>query len=142
MSTTQVTIEKDTLNIGITIFFDDLENDIAMKYGSFLRICPCEDNKKHEADSLVFSYLKDVFFINSGSTFLPYQFVKSSCQPESLFIELRAFLPEKANDFYITNRILMSLFAEQRNIIQVSSGEYKKSVLLSSGHETESFFVR
>ncbi|MDD4820369.1 MAG: hypothetical protein PHD21_06010 [Flavobacteriales bacterium] len=139
VSTTQVNIHQDTLQISVSVFVDDFENALAILYGVYPNICTDDINKKHEADSLVFRYFKDHFFIKSNGSIIPYEKVNIHCTEDTFSTEFIAVIPKKSNDFTLINTVLMSLFAEQRNIIQVISPSSKRCILLSKGHESQTF---
>ena len=134
-----VTIEQnaDTLDVNMSIFYDDMQVAIYENYHKYIRLCPIRDNKKHEAEGFVFSYVKDRFSIKADTLTLLPMCMGYVCGEETIEVKLRYILSSSiVKSIQVTDRVLMDIYPEQRNIIQFSSVKRRMTHLLSLGRES------
>ncbi|MBQ5814830.1 MAG: hypothetical protein IIW30_02510 [Flavobacteriales bacterium] len=130
--------EGDTLRVEMSVFYDDMELAIYEQTQRYVRLCPPSNNKKHEADSLVFSYIVDRFYLVVDGVVLYPTYGGYACDEEALHINMWFLLPSLpyVREIKITDSVLMDVFPEQRNIIQYSGEEHRATHLLSLGRDT------
>ena len=130
--------EGDTLRVEMSVFYDDMELAIYEQTQRYVRLCPPSQNKKHEADSLVFSYIEDRFYLVVDGVVLSPYYGGYTCGEEALQINICFLLPPltSISEVKITDCVLMDVFPEQRNIIQYSGEEHRVTHLLSLGRDT------
>ena len=138
VSTVNMKKEGDTLRVEMSVFYDDMELAIYEQSQRYVRLCPVSKNKKHEADSLVFSYIVDRFYLVVGDVSLLPSYDGYTCTEETIQINLLFLLPSMLPEceIKITDSVLMDVFPEQRNIIQYCSSERRETHLLSLGRDT------
>ena len=137
VSTVNMKKEGDTLRVEMSVFYDDMELAIYEQTQRYVRLCPASKNKKHEADSLVFSYIVDRFYLVVGDKPLLPSYDGYTCSEEAMQINLCFLLPTifPEGEIKITDSVLMDVFPEQRNIIQYSSSKRRSTHLLSLGRD-------
>ena len=86
---------------------------------------------------LVFFYVKDRFSIKADSLTLSPMCMGYVCGEETIEVKLRYILSSSiVKSIQVTDRVLMDIYPEQRNIIQFSSVKRRMTHLLSLGRES------
>ena len=118
-----------TLELSLVLFVDDFE-DALKEISTDGRLNLCNDLKKERTLKLIEQYLYNHLSINDTHQQLPALYIGSECSNNGLtiwsYIEYKT--TEIPKSIHIKNDILISLFADQKNIVDVE---------LSKGHLVE-----
>ena len=123
--------QKQSLEIGLKIFSDDLSTALSMENQQLIEIGTEREHK--DATILLQKYIKKHFYlyVNEKNVELEYigrEFIRQDFFAVWVYFEVRNV--ENLNNLYIKNTILQELFATQNNIINFRyNGKTKRASL-------------
>ncbi|MDN5205569.1 hypothetical protein QQ008_29565 [Fulvivirgaceae bacterium BMA10] len=124
LSVTEIQWESQNQPIALStkIFTDDLEDAIRGHNGHPIRLSNAALLKKHQ--TLVEAYIKDKLKIRINDQHLALIFLTSQNENDTVWITFRIEYLGTIRSFQIENKLLIELFDDQTNIVQLQiSGE-------------------
>jgi len=118
-----------SLEIIIDLFVDDLEKEIEISHGKKLFIGTAKEHP--DADSLIFSYIKDHFTLSQQDTLSPMSYVGKELKTEQLlvYIESKNFKDDQPLEVKVD--LLTEVFEEQVNRINYENEDLTQSASLT-----------
>ncbi|GAA4315187.1 DUF6702 family protein [Nibribacter koreensis] len=116
--------------LSIRVFADDLEDALSKRHKTSIRL-----DKSERVNKLIAEYLQTHFTISAAKGTKPVQkFVGAQEEADAiwLYIEIPAG-KAPVQSLFVQNDLLMELFDDQTNILNLQVGAKKKSVLSRSG---------
>lgn len=124
ISTTDVSIEDEKINIVIKLFLNDLEDALRLNNGFSISI---DENKKLNKNfEFVESYLNDKFNIYIGSKKLKIVYSNKNIINDILELKATLQIKEKIFSIRIINQILLDVYDNQSNILFIKNFEKKE----------------
>jgi len=111
--------EEKTIQISLRMFIDDLELALTDRGASDLFLFT---KKEHpEALDYIDQYLRETFKVQTDNQELSYQFIGKEMSDDlaAVWCYLEIEDVEFEHNFKVENKVLMELYADQRNIVQV-----------------------
>lgn len=132
---------EKTLQISIHIFLDDLELALEAKGAEpNLQLCTSKEHPKGE--QYLISYLREQFHIQVNGKPMGFKFVGKEISEDFLatwcYLEIEGV--EAFGTLKVTNKILMELYDDQRNIVQVKGPNKKKVYFMFDRKQSEETF--
>jgi len=123
--------EQNTLQITAQTFIDDLESALRLDHPE-IRLAPDSDAEK--INQLLAHYFTKNMNLESANVRLPLQYLGKEYKNDIAvhYIELK--LEDVLLDLKIENRILLSLFDDQKNIVHFKQEQNRKSFLLDKNN--------
>ncbi len=133
--------EAKTLQISIHIFLDDLELALEAK-GAASNLQLCTSKEHPTGEQYLISYLREQFRIQVDEKPMAFKFVGKEISEDFLaawcYLEIEGV--EAFKSLKVTNKILMEIYADQRNIVQVKGPNQKKLYFMfDSQQQAETF---
>ncbi len=117
-----------TLEIEMRFFTDDLENAIATEDdGIYLGT----DRESNQANFKIEDYIRNHFGFYLNDQYVDYRFYGKEVEFDITYCYLECSLPRDVNSFEVQNTMLMELFYEQVNEIDVTLNGIRKRLLLT-----------
>lgn len=117
--------ELQSIQISTHIFIDDFE--LALKELGFEELQLFTNKELSLSDSLIENYLNQQLIISDGKKTLPYRLIGKEMSEDLsagwFYMQITDLDP--MYNIYITNKILMSQFDDQRNIISIKKDSHK-----------------
>lgn len=131
-------LDDQAVQISMHIFIDDLEEALREQgvEGLFL----CTEKESEDADKHLEDYLNQVFQIKIDEKTAPYEFLGKEPSEDLLAVWCYLEIPniEQLEQLSISNSVLMEIFDDQKNIIQVTkSGKNQGYLLFSKGSSSD-----
>ncbi len=124
ISTTDVSIEDEKMNIVIKLFLNDLEDALRLNNGFSISI---DENKKLNKNfEFVESYLNDNFNIFINSKELEMVYSKRNIINDVLQLNATLKVNEEILSIRITNKILLDVYDNQSNVLFIKNSEKKE----------------
>ena len=111
--------EEKTIQISLRVFIDDLELALTEKGATDLFLCT---KKEHpEALDYIDQYFRETFKVKTDDKELSYQFIGKEMSEDlaAVWCYLEITDVEFERNFKVENKVLMELYADQRNIVKV-----------------------
>lgn len=123
--------QKERLEITSDVFIDDFQNLLEKRYQrNFLLVKGDEFNYTKK---FIKKYLADKFSIRLESNQKQVKYLGKQYRDDKLRFYLYVNNVKPFDQIQITNKILMDLFEDQKNMIHVNNGSITKSLLLEKG---------
>ena len=123
--------QEERLEITSDVFIDDFQNLLEKRYQrNFLLV---EGDEYDYTKKYIKKYLADKFSIRLKGEQLRIKYLGKDYRDDRLRFYLYVNNIRPFNKIQITNKILMDLFEDQKNMIQVDNGSETKSLLLEKG---------
>ena len=123
--------QKERLEITSDVFIDDFQNLLEKRYQrNFLLV---EGYEFNYTKKFIKKYLADKFSIRLESNQKQVKYLGKQYRDDKLRFYLYVNNVKPFDQIQITNKILMDLFEDQKNMIQVYNGSETKSLLLEKG---------
>ena len=120
--------EEERLKITCDVFIDDFQNLLEKRYQrNFLLV---KGDEYNYTQKYIKKYLADKFSIRLKGEKLQIKYLGKDYRDDKLRFYLYANNIKPFDQIGITNKILMDLFEDQKNMIQVDNGSKTKSLLL------------
>ncbi len=127
--------ETETLEISLRIFTDDLEQ--TMQDWSNKKLYLGESNEIAQADSLLKSYIFQVFSIEVDEEKPVIKYLGKEVEQELTWIYLEAKNIPDFDKISISNRLLFQSNPSQTNLIHVNHRQKTKSLLLTKNNPSD-----
>ena len=141
VSTTSIEykVESKSLQIISQLFTDDIES-IIRQQDENVTLDP--DSDEENIDQLIAKYLKKTLIFSSKGKQIEYDFLGKQYLNDitKCFIELK--LREVPNELELQNKLLLSLFENQQNIIHFKNLDKRKSYLLHRDNQYISLILK
>ncbi|WP_154657023.1 DUF6702 family protein [Hugenholtzia roseola] len=134
---------QKTIEVSHKIFIDDLEAILEKRFRKKFRLTL---EGKAEQSSYIYDYLRQNFKLslpasskqkNEKESLLQAHFLGYEFDFEAIYIYAEYKSVKSFNQIKIENRILLDLFADQKNITHLRYGQVEKSSLLRTGKVEE-----
>lgn len=120
--------ESERMEVSMRIFPDDMDRALMEHHGINANLLT--EYEHPEADSLLESYLNDLFTIELDGSRLSLSYLGKESESDVMWCYLESGTVEKPGKITIYNSILTEIFEDQVNIIQVYVGKWNKGLLL------------
>ena len=132
--------EENTLQIGIHLFIDDLEE--VLRLGGHENLNLCTDKEVPDAENIVFSYLNSHVRVMNDDIEKKVDWIGKEISDDLAgiwcYLEISEVKPE--SKLMVENTLLLELFDDQRNIVKVTSDHKRISYFLFDSKEFQGFF--
>lgn len=127
---------SETYQITIQLFTHDLEAGILKSSGDTLRLKTRFELPN--ANTLIFSYIKDKFSIKADGRILKLNFIgRETLSDDETFIYLESSKIKPQDALLVKNSLLMEIFKSQTQIINVVQNGKTRSTTLSGNNPSE-----
>jgi hypothetical protein len=125
---------KKQLELSIKVFTDDFER--ALSQGQATRVSLSEAGPRPLA--LTAAYLRrTVELKTAGGSPLPLQFLGLQQEKDAYWLYCKVTLPSTTAGIQLRQAMLLELFGDEVNIVNIEAGSKKQSALFRAGHEQE-----
>ncbi|SDY09249.1 DUF6702 family protein [Hymenobacter psychrophilus] len=127
--------EKQRLEIALKVFTDDLEAALSQGQPAPHVI---DRLSRAQLDPLLLSLLRrEVQLSTKAGRLLPLTLVGLQKETDSHWLFFTAPLPANATGVMLRQRLLLTIFPDQMNLVNLSAGKQKESFLFRNGHEEQ-----
>ncbi|UKJ08988.1 DUF6702 family protein [Solitalea lacus] len=120
--------QNKSVEVIMNIFWDDVEAALNKKYKKKLTV------GSKEFTACLRQYLTQTFQIkNSKSQLKPFEFIGTEINGMTLSVYLEIPLPEGLQNAELQNSVLIDDFEGQTNIVNITSGKAKRTLLFKEG---------
>lgn len=123
--------EEQALQITSQIFIDDLEAALLEQHPD-IRLAP--DSDKNMADRLMTQYFSNNLKFESKKLILPIRYLGREYKNDVAVHYIEIEIKDSLKTLQIENRILLSLFEDQKNIVHFKHKQTRKSFLLDKNN--------
>jgi len=139
VSVAQVDYQDENLQASFKIFSDDLVKALEQEYGEEVVLDPPSAN----LDSLAALYLQDrVSWESPGQPRPAYTFVGLESEVGITYLYASWHLPRKPDQLSVTNGLLLELFKDQSNLINVEINQELQSAYCTSDKPTQTLIFQ
>lgn len=131
--------DQQTLQVTLNIFIDDLE--LALENTGSGKLFLCTKKEVEDAEMYIFDYLKEHVQLNINAEDMQMNWVgkESSDDLESVWCYIEINNIQKLESLKIKNSILMEVFDDQKNIVQIIGPEKKSGYFMfQKGNDADS----
>ena len=126
--------EKKQLELAIKVFADDLER--VLSRGQATPVSLSEVGPRPSV--LIAAYLRRTLELKTaGGQPLPLQFLGMQPEKDGYWLYCKSELPRTMAGIQLRQTMLLELFPDQVNIVNVEAGTKKQSALFRTGHEQQ-----
>lgn len=126
--------DKELLEISLRFFADDFEKAIA-NYNN-TAIYTKSGIKTEKSDEQIYNYLKEHFLIfDSKNQIMDYEFIGWEIEKELCWCYVEA-KSKSFNQLKLENNLLTEMFARQKNLVYLKSGNKETSIILDKDNKT------
>jgi len=127
--------EQAALQISLHLFIDDLEDALSRRGHDQLFICTKRESEL--ADSLIHQYLADRLQLKVNNSKAQFQFIGKEISDDLMaawcYLEITGV--QELNQLEVSNRILLEVFDDQKNILSVTGPSHQATLLFQRGQE-------
>ena len=117
--------KEKSWEISVKLFQDDLETTL-----SAFTNRPIKISNEKEADKIIESYLRKHFGVQVNKTLqTPYRYLGFEQQNDAIWVYLEMPTEQDLSGVYLENSLLLDVFDDQTNLVQLAFREKKKSYL-------------
>ncbi len=132
--------EKNTFQISIRVFTDDLELGIRKSIKDKVLDIGFE-TESSDADSLIQDYLEKNFQINIQDSLYSASFIGKEAEGMSVWCYLEIKVPKKLNQFSIKNALLDKHFEDQKNMVHFHHQGKMESKVFDKNKRTQTIRI-
>ena len=131
ISSTKIEFKKESETVQITMhfFIDDLQETINSTYNKNIELAL--PNEPKLIDSLIINYISKKFEVNLNGTNKDYLYIGKEYKIDEIYLYLEIKNIDFINSIEVKNNMLMEMFSDQQNIIQLYIHNIKKTFLLT-----------
>lgn len=133
--------ETKTLQISMHIFLDDLELALETR-GAAPNLQLCTPKEHPKGEQYLISYLREQFHIQVDEKPIAFKFIGKEISEDFLaawcYLEIEGV--EAFKSLKVTNKILMEIYDDQRNIVQVKGPNQRKVYFMFDSKQREETF--
>jgi len=122
--------EKQSVQIVMRIFIEDLESLLRKRYDSEITLNESEEENK--INEYISQYLSSKVLVEINNELEKFSFLGKEYEDDIVFCYLEIEDVSKIKDFIITNNLFFEVFDEQQNIIKTNINSQKESFVLTS----------
>lgn len=127
--------EQVALQISLHLFIDDLEDALGRQGHDQLFICT--EKESDLADSLIHRYLTERLQLKVNGDDTRFQFIGKEISDDLMavwcYLEITGV--SELNQLEVSNRILLEVFDDQKNILSVTGPSHQATLLFQRGQE-------
>ncbi|MFK7920736.1 MAG: DUF6702 family protein [Bacteroidia bacterium] len=127
--------ETQSLEITLKLFTTDIEQ--ALEANGTGRLNLGAEKELGEADRYIETYLRDHLELKTDGQLLEYEFLGKEVELDVVWCYVEVLSVPELKQLEIKNTLLIEMFEEQQNVVQIKVGNQKKSALLRKGSTTE-----
>ncbi|MEM6342287.1 MAG: DUF6702 family protein [Bacteroidota bacterium] len=127
--------KTESLEITLKIFTGDMEQALAVHGAGPLFLGEGKENKA--ADRYLRTYLERNFKLKVNGESRPYEYLGKEVELETLWIYVEVLSVPEVKEIEVTNKLLIEIYEEQQNVVQIKVGDQKKGALLRKGLTTD-----
>jgi len=136
----EYSVETEALQITLHLYLDDLEE--ALKQQGADKMFLCTDKEHEKAEKYLFRYLQQQFklIVNEAGENAEFEFVgkEQSEDLQAVWCYLEVTNVSSFSSLEVTNSLLMEIFDDQKNIVQVMApGKKQGYFLFQKGQEND-----
>ncbi len=121
--------KQQSIQIIMSVFMDDIELVLNKKNNIDLRLTTQEELANN--DVYFKTYLEETFFIKTDGIEKKINYLGKEYESDLVYFYLEVLEVNNFNTIEVTNKVLISQFPEQQNLIKLKKGSKHKSVLLT-----------
>ena len=127
---------KQRLEMALKVFIDDLEQDLSQGQPTPVRT---DQLPRAQLDPLLLNLLRRQvqFTARPGAAPLPLTLVGLQKETDAYWLYFTAPLPTAATGVTLRHQLLLALFPDQMNIVNLTANGQKQSLLFRNGEETQ-----
>jgi len=131
ISSTKIEFKKESKTLQITMhyFIDDLQETINSTYNKNLELAL--PNEPKIIDSLLVDYISQKFEIGLNGENKEYLYIGKDYKIDEIYLYLEIKNIDFIHSIEVKNNMLMEMFSDQQNIIQLYINNIKKTFLLT-----------
>jgi len=129
--------ESKSIELSFRFFTDDIEK--AVKNYNGKKIISIKGKKIKEADKYLVNYILSKFSIKVKNNRINYDFIGWEIKETVIWCYIEIKNINLANKILVKNKLLIEIFSNQKNIIILNSGNYKKNIVFDR-KKTEGIF--
>lgn len=131
ISSTKIEFKKESETVQITMhfFIDDLQETINSTYNKNIELAL--PNEPKLIDSLIINYISKKFEVDLNGTNKDYLYIGKEYKIDEIYLYLEIKNIDTINSIEVKNSMLMEMFPDQQNIIQLYIRNIKKTFLLT-----------
>lgn len=134
VSVTDIDIEQDgDVEITIKVFLDDLMNAVGLEAGTEL------PENYTGSDEMIKEFLEDTFILELNGEKVPIDIVDTSASLPAVWITIEYKLQDAISSLDLENKMLLDLFDDQTNMVNVDVKGTRYSELMD--HESTTFVL-
>jgi len=132
VSLTEIRVNEaaNTIEISMRMFPDDLDKAIMSETGINPQLVTKLEHE--DADNWLDNYLTDNLMLSINGKEIEIKYLGKEAESDAIWCYLEADYSEKINSISIYNSLLISSFEDQKNIVQIYSGESSKGMLFDA----------
>ncbi len=113
-------VEEQALQMTLHLFLDDLED--ALQREGVDKQFLCTEKEKNNADKHLYEYLQKYFLLQVNQSKVSYEFVgkEQSADLQGVWVYLEVTGVNSVAELTVSNRLLLDLFDDQKNITSIS----------------------
>lgn len=141
VSISQIDVNKkdEVLEISIRLFADDLEEAIKKETGKILLLGSYNQNP--DSEKLIVSYLKNNFIVKQKEAKINFKFIGYEMEKDIIWIYLENPFDPEIEKLHISNTLIISLYEDQKNIINLINSENTKSQICTKTNPAYQFHL-
>ncbi len=136
----EYSVETEALQITLHLYLDDLEE--ALRQQGADKMFLCTDNEHEKAEKYLFQYLQQQFklIVNEAGEEAEFEFIgkEQSEDLQAVWCYLEVTNVSSFSSLEVTNSLLMEIFDDQKNIVQIMApGKKQGYFLFHKGQEND-----
>lgn len=122
--------QKKEVQITARIFADDLNEALQKEHKKQFHLATSKESES--ASDFIKKYLDDKIKIQINNAYKPFEFLSREMDGQTMICYLKIKDISKINSFEVQNTLLMEVYEEQQNIIQMEINGKKQNLLLTA----------
>ncbi|MFC6861707.1 DUF6702 family protein [Zunongwangia atlantica] len=137
LSVTEIEYKKDKKDLQIIskVFIDDFQNVLEQRYGESITLS--KETETGPVKELIQKYLKSKLHIYADGKEVALKYLGKKYDKDQLVLFIEGENLEPFKEISITNAILIDLFEDQKNVVNVKVNNEIKSLMLRKDAETD-----
>ena len=137
LSVTEIEYKKEQKDLQIIskVFIDDLQNVLEKRYGESIVLS--KDEEAGPVKELIQKYLRSKLRIATDGREVKLHYLGKKYDKDQLVLFIEAENLEPFKEISITNPVLIDMFDDQQNVVNVKIGKKIKSLMLRKDSETD-----
>ena len=127
--------EKQSVQITMRFFIDDLEKVTEARFGTELNLATDEEAK--EANAYLERYIRQKFMVSINGEEKQYNYLGKEYENDTVFFYLEIEGVESIDEIEVVNQMLFEEFEEQQNYVKLRIGETDKTFILVKANDKE-----